>query len=68
MAFTADEQTVYDRSWPSIRDYMLERQQGWILGNGDVNEDWDSYMETLNEMGLQEVLEVMNSAYDRQYN
>jgi len=68
VAFTADEQAVYDRNWPSVRDFMLERQQQWILGSGDVNEDWDEYMETLNEMGLQEVLEVMNSAYERQYN
>lgn len=67
VAFTADEQKVYDRHWPSIRDYMLERQQGWILGNGDVMADWDSYMDTLNEMGLADVLEVMNSAYKRQY-
>ncbi len=68
VAFTADEQAVYDRNWPSVRDYMLERQQQWILGNGDVNADWDDYMATLNDMGLQEVLEVMNSAYERQYN
>ena len=67
VAFTADEQRVYDRTFPSIRDYMLERQQGWILGNGDVNADWDAYIETLDNMGYQELLEVMNSAYDRQY-
>jgi putative aldouronate transport system substrate-binding protein len=67
VAFNADEQRVYDRRWPSIRDYMLERQQGWILGNGDVNADWDAYQQTLQDMGLQEVLDVMNSAYARQY-
>ena len=67
VAFTADEQKVYDRYWPSVRDYMLERQQGWILGNGDVMADWDDYMSTINEMGLDNVLEVMNSAYERQY-
>ena len=67
VSFTADEQKVYDRYWPSIRDYMLERQQGWILGNGDVVADWDDYIETINEMGLDQVLEVMNEAYKRQY-
>ncbi len=67
VAFNAEEQRVYDRYWSSIRDYMLERQQGWILGNGDVEADWDAYIETLNEMGLQDVLDVMNSAYARQY-
>ncbi len=68
VSFTADEQRVYDRSWPSIRDYMLERQQGWILGNGDVMADWEGYQQTLQDMGLQDVLEVMNTAYERQYN
>ena len=46
---------------------MLERQQAWILGTGDVKADWDDYIETLNKMGYEEVLEVMNSAYARQY-
>lgn len=67
VAFNAEEQRVYDRTFSSIRDYMLERQQGWILGNSDVNEDWDAYIATLDDMGYQELLEVMNSAYTRQY-
>ncbi|MEL6125941.1 MAG: extracellular solute-binding protein [Pseudomonadota bacterium] len=68
VAFNADEQKVYDRYWPSIRDFMLERQQGWILGNGDVEADWDGYMGQLDSMGYGDVLEVMQSAYERQYN
>lgn len=67
VAFDQEEQQIYDRYWPSIQTYMLERQQAWILGSGDVQEDWDDYIETLNDMGLQEVLDVMNSAYERQY-
>lgn len=67
VAFTQDEQAIYDRYWPSLRTYMLERNQAWILGTGDIVEDWDSYIETLNEMGYQEVLEVINTAYKRQY-
>ncbi len=67
VAFTAEEQDVYDRHWASIRDYMLERQQSWILGNGDIMEDWDDYLAQLDELGLQDVLDVMQSAYDRQY-
>jgi putative aldouronate transport system substrate-binding protein len=67
VAFNQEEQAVYDKYWPSIRTYMLERQQAWILGTGDVEADWAAYTETLDKMGLEEVLEVMNSAYDRQY-
>lgn len=67
VAFNAEEQGVYDRTWGSIRDYMLERQQSWILGNGDVEADWDAYMAQVNDLGYQELLGVMQSAYDRQY-
>lgn len=67
VAFTADEQAVYDRTWGSIRDYMLERQQSWILGTGDVMADWDEYIAQLDELGYQELIAVMQSAYDRQY-
>jgi len=67
VAFNADEQKVYDRYWGSLRDYMLERQQTWVLGNGDVEAEWDDYIDQLNKKGLADVLEVMNSAYKRQY-
>ncbi|WP_424933473.1 extracellular solute-binding protein [Amaricoccus macauensis] len=67
VAFDKDEQEIYDRYWPSIETYMLERQQAWILGSGDVVADWDSYINTLDKMGYEEVIEVMNSAYQRQY-
>ncbi len=67
VAFNADEQRVYDRYWPSIRDFMLERQQAWVLGTGDVEADWDDYLAELDNMGLNQVLKVMNSAYQRQY-
>ena len=66
VTFTPEEQAVYDRYWPSIRTYMLERQQAWILGTGDVEEDWDDYLAALDGMGLGEVLEVMQAAYERQ--
>lgn len=46
---------------------MLERQQAWVLGTGDVEADWDGYIDQLNKMGLQEVLGVMQSAHERQY-
>ncbi len=67
VAFNADEQKVYDRYWGTIRDYMLERQQTWILGTGDVEAEWDDYIAQLNKKGLKDVLEVMNTAYKRQY-
>lgn len=67
VAFNQEEQTIYDKYWPSLRTYMLERNQAWILGTGDVKADWDDYISTLDKMGYQKVIEVLNSAYKRQY-
>ena len=66
VSFTPDEQKVYDRAWPPIRTFMLEKQQAWILGAADINAEWDDYLATLDKMGLSDVLEVMQAAYDRQ--
>ncbi len=67
VAFNEEEQRVYDKHWSQIRTYMLERQQAWILGSGNVEAEWDDYIAQVNGMGLSKVLEVMQAAYDRQY-
>jgi putative aldouronate transport system substrate-binding protein len=67
VAFNEEEQGVYDKNWSQIRTYMLEKQQAWVLG-GDIEEEWDDYMATLDKMGFNDVLAAMQSAYDRQYN
>ena len=67
VSFNKEEKAVYDQYWPSIQTYMLERQQAWILGTGDIEADWADYISTLDRMGYQQVIEVMNSAYKRQY-
>jgi len=67
VAFNKEEQKVYDKYWASIRDYMLERQQAWVLGTGDVEKDWDGYISQINKMGYEKVVAAMQSAYKRQY-
>ena len=67
VALNRDEQDAYDFFWPEIRNHMLKRQRAWILGEGDIEADWASYMATLDELGLPDVLAAMRSAYARQY-
>lgn len=67
VAMNADEQRVFDKYFSQARTYMLEKQQAWILGASDVEAEWDDYLSQLDRMGMNDVLEVMQSAYDRQY-
>jgi putative aldouronate transport system substrate-binding protein len=46
---------------------MTEMQQTWVLGAQDVNTGWDAYKKRLTALGYDEVLKIMQSAYDRQY-
>lgn len=67
VAFNEEEQAVYDKKWSSISTFMQEKQQAWILGSADVTAEWDDYQATLEKMGYADVVEAMQSAYDRQY-
>jgi putative aldouronate transport system substrate-binding protein len=63
---TAEKET-FDKSWATIRDYMLEMQQAWVLGSRDIDADWDSYLAQIDRMGYNDVIKVMQSAYTRAY-
>ena len=67
VAFNAEEKKVFDKYWATAQNYMLEMQQAWILGSRDIDKDWDSYISQLERMNYPKVIEVMQSAYDRQY-
>ena len=67
LTLTVDEKEIYDLYWPPIKGYMVDNIKNWITGLADVNADWDNYIKTLDEMNLGLVLEVLNSAYERQY-
>lgn len=67
LAYTVEEKKVYDRIWPNIDTYVSEMKQKWLLGAEDVEATWDKHVKTLKELGLDELLKVQQSAYDRYY-
>ena len=36
----------------------------WITGEADIEADWDAYVESLNKMGVDEFVEIMQKSYD----
>ena len=64
---TAAERRIVDRKWPALLSFMLERQQAWVLGARDIDADWADYQARLRQQGIENVLRVMQAAYDRQY-
>ena len=67
VSMTVDERRIFDRQWPNIQTYMVEMQQAWNLGARNVAGDWAAYKAQLSKRGFDQVLAVMQKAYDRQY-
>lgn len=45
--------------------YALQMVPQFVIGEADLDADWDEYVETLESMGLGECIEVWQQAYDR---
>ena len=50
--------------WTPIKNAMIEQEVAWCTGEGDVEAEWPAFIESLNSMGLQEVVEIYQNALD----
>ena len=61
---TDEENKVYTEKWPDIETYVKENVVKFITGNRALSE-WDVYVDTLKQMGIEEVVAVKQAWYDR---
>ncbi len=62
--FTAEENDERIRYFTDIDAYVNKMHAKWII-DGNVESEWDEYMDTLNRMGLDKMLAIYQAAYDR---
>lgn len=62
--FTPEESDVLGTVGAEIGKYLDESRSGFITGQLPLSE-WDSFVETLENIGLTEFLEIQQAAYDR---
>ncbi|MBZ9537028.1 ABC transporter substrate-binding protein [Cytobacillus oceanisediminis] len=51
----------------SIYDYVEEMNVRFIIGDADLDKEWDTYIETINGMNLQGFLDILQESYDARY-
>jgi putative aldouronate transport system substrate-binding protein len=61
---SADEQRVVDRLQPDIKTYHDETRVKFLIGEIPLS-NWDSYVQTLRSMGLDDVQRVRQQQYNR---
>lgn len=68
LILTEEETDIYNDVWTDINTYVTEMTAQFITGEKDIAAEWDTYMKNLEAMGLQDLLDVYQAAYDRYLN
>lgn len=58
------DQDDYNDLWADLEKYISEMHAKFITGQEDLETGWDTYLNQLNRMGLEEVLEIYQRVYD----
>lgn len=64
LAYTADEAEMISNIVTDVTSYVSSSLAEFVTGNRPLS-DWDNYVEELNNMGLQQLLDTAQIAYDR---
>lgn len=65
LPFTAQESDRLTLLQGQVNTHLNEISQRWILGGEDVNANFDGFVQNLRSLGIEEILEIRNAAYDR---
>ena len=64
---SSDESARLARIVNEMDTYRRERFARFVLGQEDIEANWNNYISTLNSMGLQEAIEINQRALERYY-
>lgn len=64
--YTAEEEKEATELANSLDSYVREKIALWCTGAADVDKEWDSYLQELENIGLSRYLEIAQAAYDRE--
>ena len=65
LKLTEDEYDIYVDAWADIDAYVTQMHASFITGEIDIETGWEDFLNTLDEMGLQDILDVYQAALDR---
>lgn len=65
MNYTPEESDELSKLSTDITKIATEQKAKWCTGQGDIDAEWDAYLESLNKVGLERYMEIHNAAYER---
>ena len=67
LVYTDDESIVISELQPTLKTFIGEYVAAVLMGNKNLEGDWDAFQKELEKIGLSDYLEAVQSAYDRMY-
>lgn len=64
MKYTADETSTLSMNQANIGNITSQQLAAWITGEGDVDAEWDAFVQSVNNAGLTQNLEIRQAAFD----
>lgn len=64
IALTPTQQDNYNDIWIDLEKYISQMHGKFITGQESIETGWINYLNQLNKMGLDDVLEIYQNAYD----
>lgn len=65
LLYTEEEASERSTLAADISAYLRTMKASFIMGEMDIDANWDSYLAELESMGLNELLAIEQAAYDR---
>jgi putative aldouronate transport system substrate-binding protein len=62
---TEEELEVFTQKGTDLKVYVDEYIPKFITGELSIEDDYDDYIATLEDIGVQEYMDVVHAAYDR---
>ncbi|MDE0447846.1 MAG: hypothetical protein OXH96_14380 [Spirochaetaceae bacterium] len=63
--FASDEQTEVNTLRTDIEKLWKTNQARWITGAGDIDKEWDGYVQQMKNMGIDRYVELHHAAHSR---
>ena len=65
VSYTTEEIEERGPIYKDLTTYLQQAKAQFITGELDVDQDWDTYVNTVEQMNASRLLEIEQAAYDR---
>ena len=67
LLYNAEETAVITDIQANLTSYVEEKTAAFLIGNLDIDGYWDTYLQELKNIGIDQALEINQGVYDRVY-